>query len=75
MAETPSFARDIAPLWREEDVEAMLFAFDLREHEDVRANAEEIHERIDDGSMPCDEEWPAERIELFRTWIDSGMAP
>jgi hypothetical protein len=23
--------------------------------------------------MPCDEEWPAERIALFHQWIDEGM--
>lgn len=75
MADPPSFAEDIRPLFREGDVDAMLFAFDLRDVEDVRENAEEIFERIDDGSMPCDEEWPPERLALFRSWIDSGMAP
>jgi hypothetical protein len=28
-----SFARDIRPLFREEDVEAMRYAFDLGDHE------------------------------------------
>jgi hypothetical protein len=73
--DAPSFARDIASLFREGDVESMLFAFDLREYEDVRENADEIHERLDDGTMPCDEEWPADRVALFRAWIDAGMAP
>jgi hypothetical protein len=71
----PSFAADVAPLWREKDVESMLFAFDLRSHQDVRENAAEILERLEEGSMPCDHEWPEERVALFRTWIDSGMAP
>ena len=71
----PSFAADIAPLWRETDVESMLFAFDLRSYEDVRENAEDILDRLDEGSMPCDEEWPQEHVALFRTWIDAGMAP
>jgi hypothetical protein len=71
----PSFAADIAPLWREQDVESMLFAFDLRSYEEVRENAAEILERLEEGSMPCDQEWPEERVALFRTWIDSGMAP
>lgn len=73
--EAPSFAADIAPLWREDDVESMLFAFDLRSYEDVREHAEEIWERLDEGSMPCDEQWPAERVALFRSWVDGGMAP
>jgi hypothetical protein len=53
----------------------MEFAFDLRSYEDVTANAEEIYERLEDGSMPCDGEWPAERVQLFRNWIDAGRAP
>jgi hypothetical protein len=71
----PSFAGDIRPLFREEDAEAMDFAFDLRSYEDVRENAAEILERVEDGSMPCDGEWPDERVQLFRSWIDAGMAP
>ena len=70
-----SFAEHISPLFRDEDVDSMLFAFDLRSYEDVRGNAEEIHERLADGSMPCDSEWPAEQIERFRAWIDLGMPP
>ena len=70
-----SFARDVAPLFRDEDVESMEFAFDLRSHDDVRANAEEIYERLADGSMPCDAEWPAEQGERFRAWIDQGAPP
>jgi hypothetical protein len=75
VADTPGFAADIAPLWREDDVESMLFVFDLRLYEDVCEHAEDIWERLDDGSMPCDEEWPPDRIALFRAWIDGGMAP
>jgi hypothetical protein len=71
----PSFERDIKPLFRDDDVDSMSFAFDLRSHEDVRANAEEIYERIEDGSMPCDTEWPAEHLQRLRSWIDGGMAP
>ncbi len=71
-SEAPSFERDIRPLFRDEDVEAMEFAFDLRSYGDVRENAEEIHERLADGSMPCDDEWPQERVDRFRAWIDAG---
>ncbi len=69
----PSFERDVVPLFRDDDVEAMEYVFDLRSYEDVRANAEEIYERVAEGSMPCDEEWPEERVALFRRWIDAGM--
>ena len=70
---TLSFARDIQPLFREDDREAMQYAFDLWNYRDVSTHAESILERIEDGSMPCDEEWPAEQITLFRNWIDAGM--
>ena len=71
----PSFERDVRPLFRDEDVESMSFAFDLRSYDDVRANAEEIYERLADSSMPCDSEWPQADIDQFRAWIDAGMAP
>ncbi len=69
----PSFARDIQPLFRESDREAMDFAFDLWDYHDVCAHAEDILERLADGTMPCDEEWPEERITQFRRWIEAGM--
>ncbi len=71
----PSFERDIRPLFRGEDVEAMSFAFDLASYDDVREYAEEIHERLADGSMPCDAPWPDADVQRFRDWIDSGRAP
>ncbi len=74
-ASPPSFKRDIEPLFRTEDVESMLFAFDLRSYDDVRENADEIFERLEDGSMPCDEIWPQTQIERFRAWIAGDMQP
>jgi hypothetical protein len=71
--EEPSFERDIRPLFRPTDVETMSFAFDLSSYDDVRDNAEAIHERLEDGSMPCDEEWPRQDVERFRRWIDGGL--
>jgi hypothetical protein len=71
----PSFERDVKPLFRDDDVESMEWAFDLRSYDDVRANAEAIYERLADGSMPCDGEWPPEQVERFRAWIDSGAVP
>ena len=69
---TPSFAQDIKPLFREEDRNAMDYIFDLWDYNDVSTHAENIFERLDDGSMPCDEPWTAEQIQLFRNWIDAG---
>jgi hypothetical protein len=70
--EGPRFERDIRPLFRPGDVDAMSFAFDLASYDDVRANAELIYERLADGSMPCDSRWPPEQVERFRAWIDAG---
>jgi hypothetical protein len=67
-----SFERDIRPLFREEDVDAMSFAFDLSSYEDVCDNAEEIHIRLAEGTMPCDAPWEAAQVERFRAWIDAG---
>ena len=71
----PTFERDIRPLFRPDDVRAMSFAFDLSAYDDVRTNAEEIHSRLADGSMPCDSRWPAEQVERFRAWVDAGSPP
>lgn len=71
--EAPTYAGDIRPLFRDDDREAMEFAFDLYSYEDVKENAEAIYERLEDGSMPCDGEWPEERLAVFREWIAAGM--
>jgi hypothetical protein len=70
-----SFETDIRPLFRDDDADAMSWAFDLHSWEDVRAHAEEIYERLADGSMPCDEPWTDEQVQRFREWIDAGAPP
>ena len=69
------FERDIRPLFRSEDVDAMSFAFDLASYEDVRTNADGIYRPLADGVMPCDARWPSEQVERFRAWIDTGSPP
>lgn len=71
----PSFERDIRPLFREKDRQRMEFAFDLWNHLDVKENAEQILERVEDGDMPCDGAWSQEQIGLFRAWMDAGTPP
>ena len=72
-----SFAKDIRPLFRDDpDVEAMKpFGLDLSSFADVKAQAAAIYERLDDGSMPCDESWPKDEIGKFKQWMDEGMGP
>ena len=71
----PGFTRDIRPLFRPEDVEAMSWMLDLSKYDAVKANAEKIYSQLAASSMPCDGAWPADRVALFRQWIDEGSAP
>jgi hypothetical protein len=75
---TLSFAADIKPLFRERpDREAMLVfgPFDLHRFEDVRDNADAILAVLEEGSMPCDDPWPPDRVATFRKWIDDDKRP
>jgi hypothetical protein len=72
-----SFVKDIRPLFRDTpDIDAMKdFGLDLSSYAEVKAQAEEIHARLLDGSMPCDEPWPKDQVALFKRWMEDGMAP
>jgi hypothetical protein len=67
------FEEHIKPLFREGDRESMEFAFDLWSHDEVAANSAAILERLKNGTMPCDEPWPDEKIGVFQAWVDAGM--
>jgi CDGSH-type Zn-finger protein/truncated hemoglobin YjbI len=73
VGEALSFERHIKPLFRERDRKSMKFAFDLWNHADVKENADGILARLKDGSMPCDGAWPAEKVDVFQRWTDTGM--
>ena len=73
-ATAPTFETDIRPLFRESDRDAMIAAFDLWAFDDVKANADAIVGAVGSGSMPCDGEWPEERVDLLQRWIDGGTA-
>ena len=70
--ESPSFEKDIKPLFRDRDRGSMKFAFDLWSHDDVSKHADAILERLENGSMPCDGAWAPERVAVFRRWLQSG---
>ena len=53
----------------------MTFAFDLWSPDDVQAHAPAILERLQNGTMPCDGAWPAEKIDVFRRWTETGFPP
>jgi len=70
-----SFDKQIRPLFRGRDQQSMKFAFDLWSYDDVKANAQAILERLDNGTMPCDGAWHGEQITAFKRWLQSGMSP
>lgn len=53
----------------------MEFVLDLWDYEQVKADAALVLERVEDGSMPCDEPWPPEQVEVLRRWVDDGCPP
>ena len=71
--ERVSFEEDIKPLFRPTDHESMAWAFDLSSYDEVKEHAASILERLREGSMPCDGEWPEEQVERFQRWIETGM--
>ena len=73
--ERVSFAAHIKPLFREHDRKSMARAFDLWSQADVQAHAAAILDRLSDGTMPCDGAWPAEKVEVFRCWTETGFQP
>ncbi len=53
----------------------MEYYIDLWNYDEVKAEAENVLERVEDLSMPCDEPWTPEQIQLFRDWVREGCAP
>lgn len=70
-----SFEKDIKPLFRDKDRGSMSRAFDLWSYADVSSQADAILSQVAAGTMPCDGAWPADRVELFRQWSESGKQP
>jgi hypothetical protein len=70
-----NYATDIRPLFREEDIDCMgSMGIELGNAAwmCVPANAQEVYRVVADGSMPPDEPWPADRVALFKQWMDAG---
>jgi len=74
MTDGLSFERDLKPLFRESDRATMLSVanFDLWKRDDVADNSRAILPRLERGSMPSDEAWPADQVETFRRWVEAG---
>jgi hypothetical protein len=67
-----SFERDIKPLFRTKDRDAMLQAFDLFDYDDIVENADAIVGSLRSGQMPCDGAWSAGHLDTLQQWIDQG---
>ena len=72
-----SFARDIRPMFRQNDINEMkeIADFDLSDYRDVLDRANNIYARLVDGTMPCDGAWSEEKVEQFKRWMDEGLKP
>ena len=66
------FEKDIKPLFRSKDRDAMAAIFDLWSYRDVTEHADAILSQLRAGSMPCDGAWPSDRTDLFDQWITMG---
>jgi hypothetical protein len=69
-----SFAADIRPLFREDDIECMKpMGIDLDDPTwmCLPANAQSVYVVLADGSMPPGEPWPEEKMALFKQWMDA----
>jgi hypothetical protein len=70
-----NFGKDIRPLFRDEDIECMKpMGIDLDDPAwmCIAANAQLVYGTLSDGTMPPDEPWTADRVSLFKTWMDAG---
>jgi hypothetical protein len=69
-----TFDKHVKELFRSSDRASMRFVFDLWDVDDVRTHGSAILARLEQGSMPCDAAWPADRIAVFRRWLTDGAA-
>lgn len=67
-----SYEKDIKPLFRDKDQQAMSSKFNLWSYDDVNTYADAILDKLRAGAMPCDGAWPADRVDLFQRWIEAG---
>jgi hypothetical protein len=70
-----SFAADIRPLFRDEDIHCMTpsgVALDKPAWMCVPSNALLVYGEVSAGKMPPDEPWSADRVSLFKKWMDAG---
>jgi hypothetical protein len=70
-----SFATDIRPLFRDEDITCMDGAgvhLDDFAWMSVPANAQSVYDQVSTGAMPPGEPWPKDHVSRFKKWMDAG---
>lgn len=70
--QTPTWEDDIKEMFTEIDIDHMSFMFDLSSYEEVKANAEVIHDSVSHGRMPPGDPWPQSQVDTFKAWMDAG---
>ena len=74
--DTPSFAADIRPLFRDMDISGMKpNGIDLSSYDDVKNRAKDIYRRLSAKEMPCDGSWSESYLQKFKEWMEGGMKP
>jgi hypothetical protein len=69
------FAKDIRPLFTDQDVDHMTWMFDLSKYDDVKSNAADILDSVKGGRMPPGEPWSSDKVQKFQDWINDGCQP
>ena len=70
-----SFGTDIRPLFRDGDIACMKPAgvrLDDPAWMCVAANAEHVYHAVASGKMPPDAPWGAEKLGVFKAWMEAG---
>lgn len=76
-----SFAKDIRPIYTDEDIDHMSTFLDLSSYDDNKANSTKILMRLkgDGGKRrmppPPRAAWTPEQIALYQQWINDGYPP
>ena len=71
--QTPTWENMIKGLFNDVDIACMKRrGLDLSSFQDVKANAQGIHDAVSRGFMPPGSPWPASKVATFKQWIDAG---
>ena len=76
MSQNPvGYGKDIKPLFNETDRSHMEFMLDPWSYDDVKNSADAILDAVSNGTMPPGNPWPADRVDIFKQWVNGGCQP